>query len=459
MSAEELIVSIMEEREISRNEILRHVTYYNQKYAKDSSQKSLLALCACGLLQPDNPRTEQLFQTMSEQKPSQKSGLVWVLAALKSCREHNYRAAVNAFKISSGCNQALKKKQHLVHEKIIRCSILLRNYTEAIDYFTENQSVFTDEALPKILCSVAYCHEQKHDIRAAARIYRQIASTHSPFAGISGLWLRFLDRDLEGIEEAINALSSEFEESSQEWVDCKYLLAEYYLEGAQMDQAIKTLQLVSKCRNHQEYLLSLLGMAWMRVDNYKEAFLCYLKAASVNRYIPEIWFNLAVIYCRVGQNESEAAFETAKNLDVEGLIPIELTEKTQILRVNFNFSWFGHTRVQNNEIWIAPKSTTRNFIKPTTVKIEHVEKSNEIAVPMPVKCAQINGEVRKVENFLPFDNQNVFMYQNCLHFLNWYRDQIVKNEPGNVEGQAAQILINFEKLPCKRSREAKRNLS
>ena len=457
ISADELIISILEERELPRNEILRNFNYYNQKFAKDSSLNSLLGLCACALLHSDNPRTEQLFQTLSEQKSPQKSGLVWVLIGLKSYHQQNYTAAINAFKLSSSHPQILKKKRYLVHEKIIESYISLRNYTEAIEYFAENQLVFTAEVLPKILCSVAYCHEQKHDTRAAVEIYKQVAWTQSPFAEVSRLWLRFIGHDLDGIEEEIKALSENFEEISQEWVDCNYLLAQYYLEKSQLDEAIKTLQIISKCRNHQEFFLSALGLAWMKVENYKEAFLCYLRAASVNKYVPEIWFNLSVIYTIVGQSEFEASFERARILDTEGLLPREITEKTQMLKVNFNFALFGQTRVHNNEILLSTKNTVRNFIKPITEKMQEAEKINEIVIPTPVKCTPIAGEIRNVENFLPFDNQNMFMYQNCLQFFSWYKDQIVKNGSGNLEGQAAQTLINFEKLPCKRNRKDREN--
>lgn len=454
MNAKDLIIALAEDKELSKNEILRHFSYFTKKSCKDCSTKSLMALCACALLQSDMSKVDQFIDTISQKEPS---ALLWFIIGLKYMKSQKFQFAIDAFKICSGQELKLKKKNYLVHLKTIECYIASRNYSNAIKTFSDNSSEFPAEVTSKLLCSIGYCYEQKGNKENAVMSYKNASRLTSSFSLVSEIWADFLDLNLEDLVEKIEKILEKYLEHSQEWCDCKFLLAQVYLEQKKLPEAIKILQLLNKSVNHQEYYLSCLGSAWMKVENYSEAFICYLRAANINPSIAEVWFNMALIYSTVGQEESEPAFRRAKSLDIEDLLPSEIHERSQLLPVRFSLAQFGQCTNSRSIALISAKASTRNIIRNTLEKPAKVQKGHEIVVPLPVKFAQPINELKKYDPLMQIENQSLFLYQSCFSFFNKYKEQLSKIDNGNEEGQAAQILADFgnlpSNLPCKRTRD------
>ena len=191
----------------------------------------------------------------------------------------------------------------------------------------------------------------------------------------------------------------------------------------------------------------------MKLGNVCEAFMCYLKAASMNPYVPEIWYNIALIYSSLGQNEADSAMIRAKNLDTSGLLPQIVDKNSQVLKVRFNLARFGEKRQANP-----------SKIKPiiTQSRVKHESKANEpqIVVPTPIKTTQlmpVSKEEFAVPNVQQIPIQDMFIYKACFSFFNSLTTQFCKKSPNSEDTQAAEILTRIGDLPYKRYREVQDN--
>ena len=407
--------------------------------------KTLLALGACELLKKDYQKSEQYFESIIEEQPKKVNPLLWFAIGLKYQRMQKYKNAIDSFKISITQNLVLKKKTFLIHIKFIECYISLRNYNEAILHYTLHSTEIPPENQPKVLCSIGYCHEQLNNIEKAIDVYQLLSLYPSPLAEIGEIWGQILQLNFNNLQNRITTLCEKYEENTQEWYDCNYILSQFYIASNQSEEAFKLLQDIAKRGSHQEIMLTLLGSLWMKLKNYSEAFICYLRAASLNQNIPEVWFNLAVIYLNAGQNECEAALERAKHLDTGNLLPEKIDENAKIIALRFNLSEFGQNK---QDIVIETKP-----IKPETKIIrqnpEVIKKKFEIVKPTPVKMTSVPLEIKNEELPLQFNSQNMMMLQSCFHFFNRMNEHMNKNE----DTQAAQILAKIGSLPYKRNRD------
>ena len=259
IGAEDLIILIAEDKDLKKDEVIRHFNHYNLQVIKNNTNKEFaLALSACALLQSDYKTFQKVIENLLYQNNSTTDPMLWFLVGLKYIKTQKYTNAITALQISASHKPSFSKK-YLVHAKLIDCYVLVRNYTETIDYISTNLSEFPSNYIPAMYCNLGYCYEQLNQQTNAIEYYRQIISLNSSFSIVTDVWLSFLESRFENLQEKILSLESKFVANSQSSFDWKYLLALFYIETEQFDEAIKILVKISCVGCHQYLYLCSLG--------------------------------------------------------------------------------------------------------------------------------------------------------------------------------------------------------
>ncbi|OMJ95001.1 hypothetical protein SteCoe_1694 [Stentor coeruleus] len=442
----DLITALSDDQEINKEDLVANTSYYEDQYTSSNNLESLLALSACVLLEGDYKKAHQILDTAAKQSSQSHSFILWYIIGIKYHKTCKYKNAIEAYKLARQQEDSLKAI-YFLHIKTLDCLVSLREYKQAIEYFAENSSEIPQDRLPKLICKVGFCYEQLNLTAKAIECYNQVGCSNNEISKICDIWAKILQGNYENLLEEIQVVKNQYEENTQSFFDCKYLESQYYIACEQYDEAFRILQGLVLNYGNQEYYQSSLGHLSMKCKNLSDSFLAYLKAASSNQHIPEIWYNLAVIYAKVGQCESESAFNRAKNLDPTNVLPISLEAGSDLAVVRMDWSTFGQAKKP-----VAVKKKVEKGVNRTKPERKEIAQP-EIIIPTPIKSFQQPiGSLPFVQSPMFFKNQNMLALQKCLNFFEQYnKSNIAKEAQSPTDTLAAEILTKMN-LPCKRNR-------
>lgn len=443
----DLITALSDDQDVNKEDLAANTSYYEDQYSSSSNLEPLLALAACVLLEGDYKKAHQILDTAAKQSSQNHSFFLWYIIGMKYHKTCKYKNAIEAYKLARQQEDSPMAISYFLHIKTLDCLVKLREYQQAVEYFAETSSEIPQDRIPKLICKIGFCYEQLNLTAKAIECYNQVGNSTNDLSTICDIWGKILQGSYENLLEKIQVLKSQYEENTQSFCDCKYLESNYYIACEQYDEAFKILQALTSNYGNQEYYLSSLGHLWMKCKNLSDAFLAYLKAASSNQHIPEIWYNLAVIYAKVGQCESESAFNRAKNLDPTNILPMNLEVGSELAIVRMDWSMFGQAKKP-----VAVKKKAEKGV--SRAKPERIETAQpEIIIPTPIKSFQQPiGSLPFVQSTAYFKNQNMLALQKCLSFFEQYnKSNVAKEAQSPTDTLAAEILTRMN-LPCKRNR-------
>ncbi|OMJ81486.1 hypothetical protein SteCoe_18054 [Stentor coeruleus] len=443
----DLIIALSDDLNLIKEDLVANTSYYEEQYKSSNNLESLLALAACVLLEGDYNKAHQILDTAAKQISQSKSFFLWYIIGIKYQKTCKYKNAIEAYKLARQQEDSSRTVKYFLHIKTLDCLVSIREYQQAIEYFTDTSSEIPQDRLPKLICKIGFCYEQLNLTTKAIECYNQVGAINCEISLICDIWGKILQGNYESLLDKIETLNAQYEENTQSSFECKYLKSQYYIACGHYDEAFKILQVLISSYGNQEYYLSSLGYLWMKCKNFSDAFLAYLKAASFNQHIPEIWYNLAVIYSKVGQCESESAFNRAKNLDPTNVLPMNLEVDSELVVVRMDWSMFGQVK---KPVAMKKKAEKRvNKIKPEKIEITQPE----IIIPTPIKSFQQPiGPLPFIQSPIFYKNQNIFTLQKCLSYFEQYnKNNVVKEAQSPTDTLAAEILTKMN-LPCKRNR-------
>ena len=208
---------------------------------------------------------------------AQKSEVLYKLAVIFG-KTYQIEQALNYFKLAileSGGSTPLPRRIDILI-KIGICYIEIKQYTEALKSF-ETALSYNDQN-PRAWLHVAWCEH-------------------------------LLGRDYPALEHAGKAIALHDNESEGYYIQGRVFLATEKLSEAK--EAIN--KAILRCQNKAVYFASL-GHVNCLSKLYSDAFDNYLKATQIDPTLPEVWFNIGLLY-EIHQQYNEASIAYQRALD------------------------------------------------------------------------------------------------------------------------------------------------
>lgn len=439
MDHRDLVTIVAEDKTIEKAVLDKNYYYYSaQKDQKSNCKEFLVGLAACELLRGDYSRSESILELLLTLNSKITDQALSFVIGLSYYKVQKHCQAIDYFNSALIIEKSLTK-EYLIDIKLLESYTYTRNYTQSIEHFNNNSSKIPDECLSRVLCNIGYCYEQLGQSNKAIDCYKSVSALNSDLSCVCDVWVSILQYNCAGILEKIQQELDKHAENAQEWYEWSYFLGLYYIRQEKYSQATRILKNLCNAPFNKEVYLCCLASVLLTTGNICDSFVCYLKAAALDQSIPEIWYNIAVLYSIVGQKEVQPALLRAKKLDTSNVLPYSIDLNTKVLPIRLNLADFG-----------AVKSLVKKKVKnPVKIKKE-VYKKFDIIVPTPIKVSQpITTRQDQVKT--EFNIRNNFTHQLCFNFLDFINKKL-KTEEYNEVTQAATILAKIGDLPIKRNR-------
>ena len=355
---------------------------------------------------------------------------------LKHERIKNFFEAEKAF-LTVLQNSPLKSIFSIAHIKLIECSLEQNKYNETIEYISINFSNIDSLFLEKLYYYTGFCYERLFLREKSIENYQKVIEFNSPLSKVCEAWTFILKKDFSEAQRCLISLSERQKINTQGYLDCQFLLSQYYFSMENYEKALFVLNKIIIPNQNLDVYLCNLGIACKKLMNSYDSAFFMLQSAKTNPRRVETWYNLALLYNTAQQKDSDLALSKARVLDKNKVLPLEINENNQLLSFGINFANF------EENIELSTENVSKNFLK-----IEKIEFSaDKIVVPQPVKLERALVVGKNCEN------EGIFIRKDWLEFSKRF-NFFVKNQT-----QAAEILSEIAKLPQKRQRSIRKKIN
>lgn len=446
MTIEELIIAGSEERNLPEDFILECIDYYEEKcFSEEFNQENLIGLGISLYLKGDHNRCSRTLNTAL--KGSSTSPLLFMVYGLNYHKEKALLLAEESFlKVTnSHCSAELKEWAQLKYTEIL---IEKSEYIQSIDYIKAVLPHCSSLISAKLQCHLAFVYHKSQLIEEAIPVYKNLGKSKCPFSKASASVAYLIDKKYPKALESLTQLPDSLKENTNGWLDSKFLMALYHFNTKNYQESSKILlTLLVPCKNYDIYC-SALAVNCSRLKNNYEAFNFMLKSLSANSKKCENWYNLAVLYKKTGQNDSEEAFRKAKELDFSQILPTTINRSSELIFPMINI--IGITseslvEIQPTKDVVLPKKRLEKFsdheenvfkspkltfnkkqvkkeVKREIIKTEEIEEADEVEkVEKVVKIEKIEKvEKKQADSELPPNVNKVMLEFMCTYnyFMN-----------------------------------------
>ena len=319
------------------------------------------------------------------------------------------------------------KYPFILHNLAVDAFIKSRNYEQGVSYILSIDELHPEHS-PVFHCKLGFFYEKLGALSLAQKCFSAAGSMNFELAAVCQLWAEVLAA--KNVSEKFENLFTSFESNFWKMNDLKYLNSLNLIKTNQYQEAVNILSQFTLFNLKDSYLIAL-GFAFFKLNNITQAFTFTVKGLKANPKNAEGWFNLAVIYNRVQQEESKNALIRAQKLGLG--IGVSLEDLVEPILPTIELWNFGSQGSKEPE---KPKKNNKQRTKPSELP--------KIVVPVPVKTANIEINFGHTFQFFQCMLMMQEAYKRNFEMPQESKDFIEYNEPANI--------LTRLKLPSKRQR-------
>lgn len=374
LEPEDLINLIAENTEFKEEQIHFHMTYYEGIGKIHKKFEAVLALAACALLRNKCQSCEEILSGYNSSLVPHLNYLFYFLSGLLHQKMDQTGRALELFLKAREEDTSLIKNQNILLKHLLDCFISTRKFLQAHEYFIDFLEF--DDSCKTAFCSrLGFCCEVLGMNEKAAVWYRKVLLDGS-VARACWVWADHLDgKDVKEVIEKYREEGSN--EDLVEAADWDYMLSLYHISKDQLDEALEILKNITENIKKDVYFSSM-GYIYYQKKKIIQSFVYYLKALKQNPKVPENWYNLALIYYKVDQDESEKSLEKARKIDCGSKFMSNLEPSSEIYMVKTNLSTFGIPQESQNKL-----KKKRKTVKNKVQSVQPLEVIEPVAVNAP----------------------------------------------------------------------------
>ena len=375
LEPEDLINLIAENTEFKEEQIHFHMMYYEGIGKIHKKSEAILALGACALLRNKFQACQEILSGYNPSLFPHLNYLFYFLSGLLHQKMDQTAKALEQFLKAREEEINSIKHPNILLKQLLDCFISSRQFLQAHEYFIDFPEF--QESFKTAFCSrLGFCCEVLGMNEKAVFWYRKV-SLDGSVAKACLAWADHLDgKDVKDLIEKYRE-----EGSSEDLVvaaDWDYMLSLYHLSKDQLDEALEILKNLTESIKKDVYFSSI-GYIYFQKKKIIQSFVHYLKALKLNPKVPENWYNLALIYYKVDQNESEKSLERARKIDCGSKFMTSLEPSSEIYMVKTNLSTFGVLPENQNKL--KKKRKTAKNKAPEVQPLKVIE-------PVVLNCPQ-----------------------------------------------------------------------
>lgn len=405
LEPEDLINLIAEKTEFKEDQIYFHMTYYEGIGKIHKRSEAILALGACAILRGNFQNCEEILSGYDTSSVPNLNYLFYFLSGLLSEKMDQTTKALEQFIKAREEDKSFIRNQNILLKHLLNSFILNRKFLQAHEYFIDMPD-FEDSYRTEFYSRLGFCCEVLEMNEKAAFWYRKVNQGGSA-AQACLVWADHLEG--KDVKDLIEKCRNECREDEMVLAaDWDYMLSLYYISKDKLDEALKILKNLIETIQKDVYYSSL-AFIYYQKKKIIQSFVYYLKALKLNPKIPENWYNLALIYYKVDQDDSEKSLEKARKIDNSSKFMTNLEPSTEIFVVKTNLSTFGivpeiqHKTIKRKK----PARTTVTNVQPLEI-IEPIV----VNTPIQPQVHHLNQPVFQMPN-----NFTMF-YDSFLRFWN-----------------------------------------
>jgi tetratricopeptide (TPR) repeat protein len=346
LEPEDLVNLIAQNSEFREEQLHFHMTYYEGIGKIHKKSEAILALAACAILGKKYQYCQDLLKTFSPGSSPALNYLFYFLSGLLHEKQNQPTSALEAYHKARLEKSDNLKDPCILLKRMLDCFIFTRKYLEAVEYFPEDSNFPAEWQTP--LCSrLGFCSEML-SMPEKALIWYSKTSSDDAASKACQVWAEHLaGKDV--LDQLLKYRGQVTDENQVLACDWDFLISLYYLSKDDLEKALNLLKKITEIVKKDVYFSSL-GVVFYKKKKIVHSFVCFIKALKINQKVAENWFNLAVIYNKVNQGESEKAMEKARKIDQGVTFLRDLDAASEMILIKMNFSEFGLFNSESEKI-------------------------------------------------------------------------------------------------------------